>query len=376
MKQELIPTREQHVGSDINKRARDFWADTARESVDVQRGLDILQRFGIVPGQYAGEIPDGLTLLGTTQKEAEQFLSPFIPDEPLYGALPHFSDRAGILARVPDEYAYFAQFLQTNDSSSRYMDGLIMHEAKFGEPLRHVAESILQHYPELPGRRGKHISVFGLSGSGKSFVADRLAQHFGTQAIVMDSDTVRYNLFAKKVFDVETTAGKSLTEVRSHHMHNRISFMLYAVIQHVAQVLGERGYTVIQSNLRPQEHADLVLYVEHPQGIHPQQTTDEQIDQHAQRLFECTQERISERDNYPWNTMETITKFSDMHPVSVRVPQQAHAFFLRMLRAEMDKAMSGNVLSIPNVFEPVTEKRISAMDNSLKTVLNKLEHTE
>ncbi len=281
--------------------------------------------------------PESSILLGKTQAEAEGFTQPWAPGRLCYGALPHFADREQIIAGFPSEAAFFAKYYTPGKTEGKpvwmdasYGEGIVLFEMKFGKKLSEFVESILIQYPDL-GKLGKEISLFGISGSGKSTAIEALVEKLGPEAIVMDSDTVRYNLFGKMIADAEATNGKTLEQVRGDLLHNNISGSLYLAINHVAKELKARGYTVIRASVLANEGADQTLYVEHP-TIDPEKVTNEEVEEVAKKLFEVTQSRVSGADDYDWDHASTELDFNKMKPVSVQVPERVHGIFVKGAR--------------------------------------------
>lgn len=295
-------------------------------SLDVAMGL--LRRFGIKPEESV--------LVSGSREQAEHSAMERSPTESAYGALPYFDTREQILRHFVDEVAYFhASYVPGDVKNPPWMDrsygqGILLFELKFGERLSEFCEQVLAHYPDL-GRQGSEISLFGLSGSGKSTLASLLVEQLGDDTIVIDSDTARYNLLAKKIMDVELAAGTSLETIRNTAMHNAISGPLYLALGHITHVLKQRGYTVVNSSTQPKVTADRLIYCEHPDGVDP---TILLVDEDkrlaaAHTLFQRTEARLPQKDDYDWQHAETILDFRTMNDVHVRVPEFIHAVFIK-----------------------------------------------
>ena len=301
---------------------------------DVDKQIDPVEAYGLaVEGEKASP-------LFQSREVAEKFTYPWNPNRRAYGALPHLKSKEETLALFRDEAAYFGKTYQPKEPGAppwrdaSYGEGMIMFEAKFGRKLSEFAEEILAQYPQLDGtEKGKMISLFGLSGSGKSTALEALRDIYGDKAIEMDSDTVRFNLLAEMLRDVEIENGATLEEVRSQLIHNNISGPLYLLLGHVTKILQERGYTVVRSSTMPESGADVSIYVAHPDGVDPRTITDDQIPVVAKTLFERTQGRVQGSDDYDWDHAQTVTDFRQMKPVTVQVPENVHGIFLKNTRS-------------------------------------------
>lgn len=189
----------------------------------------------------------------------------------------------------------------------------------------------------------------------------------GERVIVIDSDTVRYNLFAKMIKDVELAQGTGMKEIRDELMHNAISGALYFLLEYVTKELKERGYTVIKSSTLSNEGADATIYVEHPDGIDPRGISDAQIPAMAKALVARTQSRIAEKDNYDWVHAETVFDFNAMQPVTVQVPEHIHGNFLKNIREALAKGPSVHILHNPKIYDP--RERTAALQEKLREIL-------
>lgn len=305
---------------------------------------------------------------------AEAFAYPWNPGRRAYGALSHLKPKEETLARFRDEAAYFGQTYKTKQPGApawrdaSYAEGMILFEAKFGKKLSEFAEEILGHYPPTEGE-GKVLSLFGLSGSGKSTALEALHELYGDRAIEMDSDTVRYNLLAKMIREAETENGATLEEVRSDLMHNNISGSMYLLLDHLTKTLKARGYLVIRSSTMPELGADATVYLTHPDGIDPRTMKDEEIPGVAKTLFDRTQARVGEKDDYDWEHAETVTDFRKMKPVSVQVPELVHGIFLKNMRATLtNPEVRYRELSNKKIDDPEERKAhyLKALENILQ----------
>lgn len=288
------------------------------------------------------------------REAAEQYAPPWNPGRRAYGALPHLKSKEKTLELFAQETAYFSQTYKTKEPGAppwrdaSYAEGMILFEAKFGKKLSAFAQEILKQYPPVDASKpGRVISVFGLSGSGKSTAMEALREMYGECLIEMDSDTVRYNLLARMILDVETQNGATLEEVRSDLMHNNISGSMYLLLHHLTKTLRSRGYTVVRSSTMPDLEADATMYLTHPDGIDPRQIADEDVPTVAKTLFERTQARVGEKDDYDWEHAQTVLDFQRMKPVSVQVPERVHEAFLKSLRATLNNP-SIHYTELPN----------------------------
>jgi septum formation protein len=324
---------------------------THQENLDSVVGLptrllrEFLYELGVpLPGQQQAEAlrlmaefgvrPAESILLKGSRPEVEQHRQADNPERRQYGTVPFHGRREEIVSDFPAELAYFSHFRPAGDGTetlAKYAESLPLFAMKFGRPMREFAQEIMAHYPDL-GRLGRDISLFGLSGSGKSALMTAVRERLGSDVVVMDSDTVRYNLFGKMVRDVETAAGADLDEVRHHLIYNDVSNCLYLLRHHVAAELKGRGYTVIQNATTPRFGSDRLIYVENPDGLDPLALADADIPKVARSLSEATEHRGAERDNYDWDRAETVTDFHAMRPVSVRVDPKVNEQIIREVR--------------------------------------------
>jgi hypothetical protein len=314
-----------------------------------------------------------------------------------FGAVPFMSARPDILKHFPEEMdvmtgdgKYYSPGGPKPWSDRFYAEGALLFEMKFGKRLSEFAQDILKNYPEAKGEPGKEISVFGLSGSGKSTAIEALKKTVGENAVVMDSDTVRYNLLAKMIKDVELENGAQQSELKDL-MNNKISGALYFLLNNVKHELKARGYTIIYSTTEPSETADRRFYIEHPDGIDPlndeevplipQAKPDETAEQKevrekaeqkvaavAARLQGRTDSRNATGDDYDWERARTITRFEEMIPVSVQVPAVVHGFFLQNLKRSLKQ---GNIERIANVRADSAEARQKNFEQQFAALIKK-----
>lgn len=353
------------------QRAGEYWRAAANDNAEMTASLASLTNLNVVlddPGVIGNRPAEPNILVGLSgeKTDAETFINSWYPGGPRYGTMPHFDDRAAILAGFSEEAAKLG-FTQSADKQSNKMgaEGILLFELKFGIPLSEFAIQILDKYPpkdpsgdpSKDTKKGKIISLFGLSGSGKSTITEVLQEHYADDLIIMDSDTMKYNLLAKMVKDAEATAGIDVQGIKDKAlMHNAISGALYVLIDRVSKELVERGYMVVKSSSRPEQHADVKIYVEHPDGIDPTNIADTDIPVVAKTLFERTQARVHGADDYDWDNAETVLDFRHMKPVTVQVPEGAHAAFLRGRKKELASDESIVRLSNPRIDDPEARK--------------------
>lgn len=302
------------------------------ERIDSEKTEAILFDFGIASSPLARQPKE--------QLESMTFFNE--PAMHTFGALPYASERSNFINHLPEELAYFG-YDQTpigdNRDLTRTAEAALLFEMKAGYPLSQLAEAVLAHYPDLE-KEGKVVSIFGLSGSGKSLALEAIRERYGDEAVVMDSDTARYNLLAKIVSDAEQTNGKTPEEIKaSKVIHNRITGSFYTLLNYVTAELKKRGYLVVRAATAPYEAADIGLYIEHPDGIDPvslMNVPEEQVKAAATELYRRTSERVSGSDNYDWDKPKLITKFEDMRDVTVQVPQAIHERFIYNVAEKLD----------------------------------------
>jgi len=323
------------------------------EKRELSPGLKALSEYQVNPKESE--------LLKGDREYAEQYAPPWNKTRRMYGALPHYDQKDEIIESFASEAEYFAKHYETGKGPEwrdpSYAEGALLFQMKFGENLSDFTESILAQYPPIGGV-GKEISLFGLSGSGKSSAIEALKHKLGENVIVMDSDTVRYNLLAKKIKDVEQASGAGMDEIRNDLINNAISGPLYFALNHITKELKSRGYSIIQSSTQPNPGADLSFYLQHPDGIDPRKVSEENRDEVAKDLYERTQSRVGDFDNYDWDNAETILDFNRMIDVTVRVPERAHAAFLKNISETLEKPESKiTELENPNIADAGERKR-------------------
>ncbi|MFH1405277.1 MAG: adenylyl-sulfate kinase [Patescibacteria group bacterium] len=330
---------EECKSKDVWDEATEFWNQQAVDSREVADGLHALGNYKVDTNkpetdEYGEPHPNFLVMLARTKEEAENFAKPTTPERPAFGAMPYYDKRFDVVARFPDEARFFQKHYKLGDYSDRlYANGAILFELKFGRPLSEFTKEILEQYPDLGTGEGQNITLFGLSGCGKSTVLEVLKEKLGEQAIAMDSDTIRYGLFAKLVKDAEATKGNGVGEIKKQSLiHNDISGSLYLMQSYLTRELKARGYTVVTSGVTPAQGADKTIYIEHPDGIEPTQVEDEDVIAVSKNLFERTKARVGDVDDYDWEHAETIIDFNKMVPVTVQVPEHVHAMFVRKLK--------------------------------------------
>lgn len=297
---------------------------------------------------------------------------------PMFGKLPHFNRRDALISRLPEEIAFFEQALDIKKfpewKRKAHLEGLLLYGMKFGQSLSQLVKEILAHYPPRGYAPGRKISIFGLSGAGKSTAVEVLREiHELTDAVVIDNDTVRYNLFAKKFKDADGAAGATVDELRQLIV-NRISGALYLTLEYVTAMLKRQGYGVVISSVFPAEDSDIEVYVEHCK-VDPRaaiktgkkEYDDRAMDRMAKALFEFTQKRIEAHDNYDWDKAETITDFRKMKEVILRIPEAIHRNFVRALGKSLLERDSIQTLLNPE--EPDPKRRRQALKEQLERLL-------
>ena len=107
----------------------------------------------------------------------------------------------------------------------------------------------------------------------------------------------------------------------------------------------------------PESGVDLLVYIAHPDGVDPRKVTDEEIPVVGKTLFERTQTRVQGDDDYDWEHAETVTRFEDMKPVTVQVPERVHGIFIKNLRGVLSNPPAG-LLEFPNhrIDDPAARK--------------------
>ncbi|MBI4276339.1 hypothetical protein HY629_00675 [Candidatus Uhrbacteria bacterium] len=362
-------------------RAREYWGAAAKREEGIARGLDALRAYGLTlddppiqPGAQK-EHPNLSVLLAGDRAGVEIVRDDRNPERRDFGAVPQFDQRDAIVAHMAEEVAYFARYYTPGKNppwlawrDQYYAEGMLLYELKFGERLSTLSETILAQYPPRGGE-GKVVSLFGLSGSGKSTALDACREVFGPSTIVIDSDAVNFNLLAKKVRDVECAHGAALPEVRDHLMYNALLGSVYAVLTAVTKELRSRGYTVIRSSTMPVGDADVTVYLEHPDGIDPRTVADADVPAVAAGLYTRTQDRVPEKDNYDWVHAETILDFNAMRPVTVQVPERVHGNFLKNIRESLlnDAERKIQTIANPRIDDP--DARRHALADQLRQVV-------
>ncbi|MBP7134433.1 hypothetical protein KBA73_04425 [Patescibacteria group bacterium] len=322
---------------------------------------DAFELFGIdLEGEFAPYL-----LTCTDRGAAEKIAFDSNPQKRKYGALPHFLPAAAAQAYFAEEAPYFLHHYSPNapgthpSQNVHYAEGIVLFYEKFGTHLAEFTETVLAHYPLLPTQsKGLELSLFGLSGSGKTTAMQAIAELYGPKVILMDSDTVRYNFFAKMISDVEQAAGASFTDIRNNLIHTRLSGALYLCLAIVCKELKRRGYLVVTASTMPKQEADEIIYLSHPDGIDPRRIPEERRREVAATLFARTQARVPEVDNYAWENAQTVTDFRKMVPVSVQVPEEIHMIFLKNVRKTLlNKELSIRELNNFRIEDPEAQKK-------------------
>jgi len=302
----------------------------------------------------------------------EDFRHPWTPERRAYGALPYFDRRDEIIAHFPEEAAFFSKHYRLHSGpewqDQFYATGALLFEMKFGTRLSEFAKNILAHYPDR-GHRGKLISVFGLSGSGKSTATDAFRAVLGADTVVIDSDTARYGLLAKMVRDAELAGGADADTIKGKLIHNDISGAFYFLLDYVKKELRDCGYTVVSCSAQPDNLADQIFYIEHPDGIDPRTISEEQMPAVAQQLFARTEKRIHGQDNYDWDHAATVLDFNAMKPVTVQVPERVHGIFLKTVASALEKSDAQGIITLKNPPIENAQERTRCLADQLQQFL-------
>jgi len=345
------------------QRSGQFWRSATGDDRGIEESLRLLDDLNVVlddPGPIGGRpaVPNILANLAGEKTDAERFESPWYKGSPRYGSMPHFNERLGIVSHFSEEAEKLGKTQSGNPRTDKpYAEGILLFELKFGKKLSGFAQEILDHYPPREGGTGKLISIFGLSGCGKSTVAEVLQEQFSNKLVVIDSDTVRYNLFAKLIKDAEAEAGSSVENIQNKGlMHNAISGSMYVLIDYVSKELKQRGYAVVRLSSYLEQDADIKIYVEHPDGIDPENIGDDTRDAVADVLYGQTQSRVDGKDDYNWDHAATVTDFREMKPVTVQVPKGVHIAFLRNTKRSLENGKDIVKLSNPRIDDPQGRK--------------------
>ncbi len=358
-----------HVFSENNEKIESVMSER-------EQGIAALAEWGLRVG---GEKPDAVAahLIEGSQESAEKF--EVQPGRAAFGSMPFFGNRDAILARFAEEKAFFEQEVDMKAfpewKRKFYAAGALAYELKFGKPLSSLVESILVHYPPKKDTKpGKKISLCGLSGSGKSTALEAVREVLGSDAVVMDSDTTRFNLFAADVQVAESKGGASPEQVQDRIQNSAISGSMYLALEYVTNALRKLGYDVVIAGTSPSEGSDKVLYVEHrtidPRviGVSGNEDKDKaEVAVAARQLFEVTEKRVPGSDSYDWSQAEQITRFEDMRDVSVRVPEFVHGKFVGNLKKEL--ATRSGIISIKNPENSDAAARKQVIVDQLREVL-------
>lgn len=326
---------------------RRYWEHIQSQDHDVARSLEHLERYSITLDDH----PNLLTLLAGDKATAEQIAPPDRPEAPLYGAMPHFTDHKKIVTDFSHEDQYFSKHYNTATYSAAEnqicAEGILLHQLKFGERLSVLTEKILSHNPPRSNEQGKLISLFGLSGSGKSTAIDAIRAISGSAVVAVDKDTILHHLFAKKVQELETAHGATVDQARSVYMHNRLSGTLQILRYYVEAELKRRGYIVVVASAKPRSNADHKIYIEHPDNINPTSISPADIPQAVESLYAHTEGRVSGFTNYDWDNPEVITDLNVMEPVTVTIPKRAHERILLSVKQALENEQDVRVIHNP-----------------------------
>lgn len=335
-----------------------------------------------------GVSPENSDLISASKEELENATFGANSKDRMYGTLPYFDKREEALTHIGEELAALSKHYDPSKEpawrNKSYAEGVILFEIKFGKRLSEFTAEILAHYPDLH-REGRLISIFGLSGSGKSTAIEAYREHLGSAAetvVIIDNDTVRYNLFAKLFKEAEFSAidagdaqaRASKAEELKQLIHNRISGSLYFLLNHVLHELKNRGYIVFMSSTQPTHEANETIYVEHPDGIDVKNIPDDPakalpiLNEIAASLYDRTQSRIHGKDNYDWGSAETITDFNKMRPVTVQVPKEMHVRFAVKVAEFLKNDKEGRIKKLRN---PVSEN-IAARNKNFVEQLDRI----
>lgn len=330
----------------------------AQEIIDEKKIQENLFNFGIVSSP----------LVEQSREELESATVSFDPGQPTYGALPYFNNRKQIITHMPQELAYFncdVDSEEGKDDLKRDSEGILLFEMKAGFPLSKLSEQILANYPPLE-KEGKVISIFGLSGSGKSVALEAIKEQKKDSVVIIDNDTSRYNLLAKIVSEAEKINGKTAAQIKdSKVVHNRISGPFYLMLNHVTVELKNRGYSVVRVSTEPYGQADIGFYIEHPDGIDPVHALDMgegEIEAASEKLYRRTIQRVGDKDNYDWASPELITRFEDMRDVMVQVPLAVHERFIRNVGGRLKY---GHYSTLHN-------PKVDSKDEAKRNILNQI----
>ena len=340
-----------------------------------KKGLEMLAEMGLVIEGEKVDLPT-VALLKGTREEAEAAER---TGKNVFGTMPHFDSRQEVLAHVPDAVRFFEQAVDIARlpqwKRNMYTSGMVAYELKFGKPLSSLVKDVLKNYPVRKDSQGRKISLCGLSGSGKSTAVESIREVLG-DAVVIDSDTTRYNLFAKDVQTCEEQSGASHEEVQQRIHNSAISGAMYLSLEFVTNVLRQRGYDVVMVGTSPAEGSDKSIYIEHrlmdPRTIGQsgdKEKDDTEIAAAAHELAQITEARVASADSYDWDHAEQITKFDEMKDVTVRVPEFVHGIFIRNLQRDLMANRSIVPIVNPETNDPVVRK--AKFTEQLRNVLIK-----
>lgn len=276
-----------------------------------------------------------LTASGATREALEK--AAMRSGRRLYGALPHYGDlQAHLTGTGQDLEAFEAAGIKLDE---RQTQAVLLHRLKFGDSIHSLIGAVIASLPDL-GKKGRILGVYGLSGCGKSLLAEGIKESSGRKdVIVLDSDSCRCNLLGAPIRDLELANGATLDEVRNHLLHNpAASGILYVTLETVAAVLRSFGYTLVMSATAPARNADVVYYVAHPdvdpasldvpEDLNSAEPQYEAFQRAAALLARITDERCpGQPDTFDWTRGQTTNPFW-MVDVVVKVPAFVHKIFI------------------------------------------------
>lgn len=293
---------------------------------------------------------------------AESISKMTINSEIAYGSVPGMKDLDNHLLALQDDIEYFKK--SGIILGTREINSILLYRLKFNHSITKLTEAILAHYPII-GKQGKSISLFGLSGSGKSLAMDAISEFYGEKIIVIDSDKTRINLFAKLVKDLETANGNVVNGVSSTLLHVPISGPLYTAIAYVVQILKNRGYIVIQASLGVNRNTDEIYYLEHRdvdiQNLEipedPEQEQSPEFVQAVTKLSAITTIRFLEKDGFDWENPKQETDFRKMHNIIVDVSPKTHAHFIKEVKKLLETLPNIKIIQNPKTNNPAEAKK-------------------
>lgn len=271
-----------------------------------------------------------------------------------YASLPNFDRRTEILANLDNEIAQVRQKFLGVALRPEQIQGLFMMQLKFSESLLKTCDQVLECFPDLNpagDKTGKKVCLFGLSGSGKTWLARELEKAYPDKVVVLDSDQFRYNIFAAKLKAVEPRLdNKTLDQLIHSPM---ISSPMYTMIGLISSELTRRGYVVVQTAVSPHVDAEHNFYVNHLDNIDPRNlpvvNNPREVDPAVRSVVAILTKNIKQRcqngQTYNWDNATLITDVRSMQPVSVNVP---------------DRVLFNQIATIQGVFDPKLRKNGAA----------------